>query len=384
MSRVAASSGARGLWQVHGFRAVLTAHTLSLLGSMISQVAIMSLVYDRAGPVATAAAFGAGLAPHAVVGLLGNTVVRWSGRGLLVGCELGAAALTVVIALIAMPWPLLVVAVAAVSTFVAVFGATRVAVLPELVSPALFPAARAALRVASQLSQVCGYAAGGLVLLVATNRTALLLDAATFVASAIILRLGLPRSTSPGTPAGSSKVPLGRLLRTPPIARLLLLSWVPAAVVVVPEALAAPYAATTGHPGSGIGVLLTAVAAGAVLGELLGVRLLGRTDAQRLLFLTSAPLLLFATTPPLPVAAALAGVAAIGLGGVVAVDRRLLTEIDPELRPRTLVVSISGLMLGQALTAVAAGAAAEALPAALVIAIAGLAGLAAFALLLRR
>ena len=74
-----------------------------------------------------------------------------------------------------------------------VFGGARAALLPEIVPAHAFVPARSLMRVAAQSNQLIGNAGAGGLLLVLEPRQVLLLDAASFLCSAIVLRLGLRR-----------------------------------------------------------------------------------------------------------------------------------------------------------------------------------------------
>jgi len=396
------------LLQSGRYRAVLGAHFVSLSGGMIGRVALTVLVYRLTGsPLLAAATLAVSVWPSALSGtLLVGLAERYGGRGLMVAGELTAAALYALAALPGTPVPAVFGLLVVASHAGAVVGAARAAVLPDLVDDdALYPLARAGLRLATQLAQIAGYALGGILLLAADPARALLLNAVACLVAAAVLWFGvgpLPRLlpaeptgyVRPGTPPPPQRLPpepgtrTGRRIRSglaalrsavaiPRLRSLLLLGWLPGAMVVVPGALAAPYVAGEGVPDAEVGVILCAAAVGALAGDLFAAHLLARGQrylVERLLPLAALPLIGYAMSPPVPLAAALVAAAAAGLGGLVAVEQHLVDATRPVLRRRILAISLAGLIAAQALTIAGAGALAELVRPAFVVAAAGLLG----------
>src|SRR4029453_466162 len=130
----------------------------------------------------------------------------------------------------------------------------------------------------AQASQVGGFALGGLLLAVLSPRSLLLLDAASFVASAVLLRVGTrerpPRADLPAAAAPRRSVARDSLagvrlaLGSARLRPLLLFYWLPPAFTVAPEALAAPYVAQLGRSPEAVGLLLAGASAGSVAGML--------------------------------------------------------------------------------------------------------------------
>lgn len=378
---------------------VLASWVVSMLGNVVSHVALAVLVLARTGsPLLSALSFAAGFIPYVVGGsLLSSIGDRYPPRAVLIVIDLLQAALVAAMLLPGMPvWGLLAL-VSATGVVAPVYQGTRSATLPDMMSAETFPLARALLRMVAMGAQVVGFGVGGALLVVLSPETLLALNAASFVVSALLLRLGtrarparLASLSADGTRPSVLRASLTGVvtaLRSPSLRPLLLLAWLPPMFAVVPEGLAAPYAQAIEAPSYGVGVLLGAGALGSVLGSV--VVGTWATPARReslirpLVLIQLAPLLVFVTRPPLLVAAA--AMLALGLGTAyeLGLDQRLLAALDDDNRGLVLSVSSSGLMLTQGLGFAAGGAAAEFLPVTVVVAGAGALGLVAAALLVR-
>jgi len=224
------------------------------------------------------------------------------------------------------------------------------------------------LRVISQSSQIVGLALATALLLLMPAHAVLLLVAATSACSALVIRLGL-RAHAPVHADGATTLAASGGLRavfTTSRRRLLVLGWAVPMAAVAPEALAVPYVTKLGLSAASAGLLLWAAPTGAVIGELLTVRLLGPAGRVRaVLPLAAATLIMpigFIAQPGLIVAATLLLLSCAGSGYTLGLDQLLLAATPPPLRRRVLSVSNSGLMFWQGLGFGLAGAAAELVP----------------------
>lgn len=375
------------------FRVVLTAWTVSMLGNVVSHVALAVLVLDRTGsPLLSALTFALGFLPYAIGGSLFSSVPdRYPTRRVLVIGDLAQAGLVAAMIVPGMPiWALLAL-VATTGVVAPVYAGARAASLPDMMSAAAFPHARALLRIVAMGSQIVGFGLGGALLVVLEPRGLLSLNAASFVLSAILIRFGTknrPVPSSAGTGrsiTGDSWAGVRAALASPTLRPLLLLTWLPPMFAVVPEALAAPYARQIDAPDYAIGVLLGAVATGSVLGAVAVGTWLSAAARERLIvplaLLQMAPLLAYAFEPSLVPAAGLLLVVGVGMAYVLGVDQRLLAALDDGNRGLVLSVSSSGLMLTQGVGFAIAGAAAEFLPLTVVVAGGGVVGVAVIGLL---
>src|SRR6185312_14060770 len=141
------------------------------------------------------------------------------------------AALVATMAIPGLPVPVLLLLLLAVGTVSSLSGGGRAAVLPAIVSEAAYVPARSLFRIAGQSAQIVGNATGGALLIVLSPRGAILIDAASFLVSAALMRAGLrarPRLLDPADrPAllHDSLRGLREVLACAPLWRLLLLGW---------------------------------------------------------------------------------------------------------------------------------------------------------------
>jgi hypothetical protein len=351
------------------FLSLVVAHTVSMLGTSIAIVALAVLVFQRtSSPLLSALTFTLGFTPYLLGGVLSPRLEHVPARRLMICCDLFQGAGYGVMALPGLPVAAVLGVLALGSVAAPIFAGTRAALLPELLGEGDgFVLGRSVLRVISQTSQILGLALASGLLLLIPARDVLILVAATSACSALLIRLGI-KAHRPAHPAGGP-VAGSRGLRAVfngSRRRLLVLEWVIPMAAIAPEALAVPYVRKLGLPAASAGLLLWAAPAGAVLGELLTVRLLGPAGrARAVLPLAAATLLMpigFIVQPSLLVAGALLLLSAAGSGYTLGLDQLLLAATPPALRRRVLSVSTSGLMFWQGVGFAVAGGAAELVP----------------------
>ena len=369
------------------FTAVLSAWLVSMLGNVMADVALSYLVFQRTGSTFQAAiAFSIGWLPHLFIGtLLSALPDRFPPRRLMVSSDLVSACIVSLMVIPGVPVPMLLALVVLQGCSTPVFGAARAATLPDLLSGDRYILGQAMLSLVSQASIITGYALGAGLLTLVGPRSALALDAGTFVVSALVLRLGLKQH--PPRRHGDQNESLARdsirgvrrLFASPRVRSLILLGWIVPMFGVVPEALAIPISAHAGDGASAAALILACASIGLILGEVVMSRVLRpdtRVKAMAPLALwLSVPPLLFVLNPPVPVIALLVLVASTGFGAGVAQSQLLLAALPDDLRGRGLTTANSGMMLTQALGFAAAGAAAEWLAPHDVIALGGVLGL---------
>ncbi|WP_314177360.1 MFS transporter [Streptomyces winkii] len=370
--------GYRAVFRVREFRFVFAAHVLSLLGGVVSHVALPVLVYAQtSSPLLSALTFGLGFLPQALGGaLLSPVAERYAGRPVLVGCDLVCAASVAATAVPGMP-PAALLALRAVTAFVQpLFGGVRAAGLGEILEGDSFVLGRSLIRISAQGAQIAGFAATGLLLLILPPRGALLLTVAGFLASAVLLRLGTalrPPTSVERVRGGTRALFADRRVRA-----LLALNWLPPAFVVVPEGLAAPYSAQIGAGSVGVGLLLAAMPVGGVAAELAAGALLKPATRERLVLPLAScmllPFLLFAWRPGLALALPVLLVAGTGIAYTLGLDRWFFDAVPEELRARAMTVMTAGLMTVQGMGMAAGGVAAEFMPPHWAIVAAGAAG----------
>jgi hypothetical protein len=365
--------------------AVMTAHAVSLTGSVAAEVALSVLVYSRtSSPLLASLTLACAFVPQAVSAFaLSGVVDRVPPRRLLVGIDLLCACLVGAMAVGHPPVWLLLLLAACVGTVTPLFSGARAATLADVLTGELWVRARSLMRVISQSALLSGFAVSGLALTAVSPRTLLVVDAVSFALSALLLRVGTSeRPARAATRARGSAAPSAAVvvaaLRHPRLRRVLLLTWLPGACVCSIDALATPYAAPSSV---GIGAMLSAAALGSVVAEVLGRRV---TRVGPVACLTGAGLLLFAFHPPVWLAVPVVVLAM--QGGAIGqwLDARLLEELPEDLRGQLLAVQ-QGLFMGVQGAAIAlSGALAELWPPHLVLAGAGVAALLVVGVLLPR
>ncbi|PVC74834.1 MULTISPECIES: MFS transporter [Streptomyces] len=379
-------AGYRAVFAVTEFRAVFAAHLLSLLGVVVSELALTVLVYDLTGsPLLSALTFALGMLPYVIGGtLFAGVADRYPARRVLVVCDLVCAACVAAMLAPATPVAGLLALRCLVAAIAPVFTGTRMAALTDILGEGdLYVLGRSLLRIVSQSAMLIGFGAGGVLLTVLSPRGAITVTVVTFLCSAALLRFGTrnrpARARSGSTPLLRESLSGARLvLGDRRIRALLLLFWLPPMFVVAPEALAAPYVAETGAGPAALGLLLCAMAVGHVGAELfVGSALRPRTRSRIVLPVAAAgllPLVVYAVRPGLPLALAALALAGMGAAYVIGLDQWFVDAVPPELRGRAMTLLTAGLMTIQGAGMALAGLAAEFLPVHHVVAGAGIIG----------
>lgn len=362
-------TGYRSVLRSGEFRAVLAAHVCSMLSVIVADVALSVLVYQRTGsPLLAALTFAAAFVPMGIGAVLLGGIGRGRPtRDVLVACHLVAAGLVALLAVPGMPVPALLALLAAKGLLDPVFTGTRTATLPELVGEDGFPLGRSLLRMVSQNAQFVGFPVGGVALLRVAPAQALLAAAGGYAASAVLLLVGTRRRPPYARPApGGPLTSLRVLLSVPGIGPVLALSWVPVFFAVAPEAVAIPYADVLGGGTVAVGLLLSGLPAGAVLGELLAGSLIAPADRVAavvpLAVAGFVPVLIFAAAPPLAAAVVLLVLAGAATSYHLGLDQIALATVPEEVRRHAFTILGGGMMVSQGLGFAAAGALAERLP----------------------
>ncbi|MEU3604874.1 MFS transporter [Streptomyces sp. NPDC035033] len=385
----APTAGYLAVFRVREFRWVFGAHLLSLLGLVVSEIALTVLVYDLTrSPLLSSLTFALGFLPYLLGGtLLAGLADRFPPRRVLVVCDLVSAAAVALMVLPATPVAGLLVLRCAVAAVAPVFQGVRMATLTDILGEGdLFVLGRSLLRIVSQSALLAGFGVGGVLLTVVPARGAIALTAATFLLSALLLRLGTARRPARAAAGRAGSGAGWSLLRDRRIRVLLLLFWTPPLFAVVPEALAAPYADGLGVSTAALGLLMCAMPVGTIAGELLAGALLKPATRSRLvaplLLAGFLPFLLYALRPG-PALAAVALVLAGAAGAyTLGLDAWFVAAVPEERRGRAMTLLSGGMMTVQGLGMAGAGLVAEFVPVHLVVAGAGALATAAVAVLL--
>jgi Na+/melibiose symporter-like transporter len=288
----------------------------------------------------------------------------------------------------------MIVGIGVVSPF---FLGIRSAVLAEVLPGPPYMLGASLMGMVAQLSQVGGYALGGLLLIVITPSQALLIDSATFVAAAVLLRLGC-RKRPPRTIARKggtfrdslAVIPLLRQNRA--LRAVVLMTMLVPMLAVIPEAVANPYVAqhggSSGRGALGVGIYLAAIPVGTVFGDLAAGQFLTHNQRLRLVrpsaVLCFIPGLFFALSPHLPLALVLLALTGAGSIWGMGLSQLRVELAPPEMVGRVITLTTSLQMVTQGIGFAVGGAVADGLPAADVIVIGSALGLLTAAFLGRR
>jgi MFS family permease len=373
------------------------AQVLSVAGDQLARVALTLLVFDRThSPLLAAVTFAASVVPAFIGGIaLAGLADRLPRRQVMITCDLMRAVLVVVMAISGIPIPVLVALLFLVTMVGAPFLSARAALYPDILAGDLYVLGTAVTLTTMQFAQVMGFAAGGAVVAFFGVRASLLIDAATFVVSAVITRIWVRRwpaaravpADDPGSDGGL--LAALRLVFTSPALRIpMLLGWL-AAFYNIPEGVSAPLAATLGGGAVAVGFILAAPAFGASVGAVAFSRLVDPPTRVRwmspLAAVASGILVLFVFHPPLPVALVLLGLSGIFDCYQLAANASFVSATPARQRSQAFGIAQGGMSLGQGVAIVVAGALAEHYAPSLVIAASGAVGaLAAIAIAVSR
>ncbi|UQX88624.1 MFS transporter [Jatrophihabitans telluris] len=364
--------GYRQALAVREFQVVSAARLVSILGDSAAYLAVTVLVFQRTGSALLASTtFAISFVPYLFGGtLLAALTDRLPPRRLIVGTDLLAGGLVLLLAWPGAPIALIFLILFAVGTMAPVRGGCIDSLVVVLLPADSYVAGRSVQRIIAQGAQLVGIAAGGALIAPLGPRGALLADVGSFVLSAVIVRAGLahrPCAPSEGRRGvvSDSLAGVRRVWAEPAVRRLLLLGWTVPFVAVAPEALAAPAVSGLGRTAGWVGLWLAAIPVGMIVGDLVVVLVLPRRLQLRLTWplALALPAVLAAFWlepgfwPAMALLLASGATSAYGLG----VDR-MLRDVTPEtLRGRTFALNGTGLMVCQGTGFVAAGAVGEVL-----------------------
>ena len=369
---------------VREFRALWTAYVLSALGDRLALVALTLLIYDKTrSPLLAAVAFAAGTLPYVVGALfLSGIADRFPRREVMIVCDVLRALLVGAMLLPRMPLDALIVLLYAVTAIEPPFDAARSAILRDVVQGERYALAAATLQSTFRLMIVIGAVAGGVIVAFTGARSALGIDVATFVVSAAVLRLGVKKRPAAAAAEGEQKpspvrqlgagvrVVFGdRALRT-----LLMLGWL-AAFYEIPEGLAAPYAGRLGGGPVAAGLIIAASQVGAAVATPLFTKRIGPLTRLRwmgpMAVYACAVLLVVALRPGLVASMAIFALSNTFAMYQIAANTAFVERVPNERRAQAFGLANAGLVVGQGLAFMAAGAAAEVVPPSTVIAFGG-------------
>jgi predicted MFS family arabinose efflux permease len=285
------------VFRVGEFRALWLAQILSVAGDQLARVALTILVYNRTDSAALSAlTYALTFLPDLAGGpLLSGLADRFPRRDLMVVADLARVLLVALMAWPGMPLVPLCGLLVVVQLLASPFNAARGAVLPTLLTGDEYVTGNAVMNITYQTGQLAGYVVGGALVAFTGTSVALLIDAATFLASALLVRFGLlhrpvpaPEHTDaeakPEGPGYWGSLAAGmRLVWSNLGLRALVGLACLSAFYVTAEGLSVPYAHELGGGAVTAGLLFAANPAGVSIGATLLTRLIPPTTRLRLL-----------------------------------------------------------------------------------------------------
>jgi hypothetical protein len=399
----------RQVFAVREFRALWAAQVFSVVGDRLALVAITVLVFDRShSALLTSVAYAAGYVPWLVGALaLSGLADRFPRREVMVACDVVRALLVGLMTVPGVPLAWLVVLLFVTTMFAPPFESARAAITPDILHGDRYVLGTAVVQTTFRAGLVAGAAAGGIAVASLGARPALIVDAATFAVSALLVRFGTARrpaaapagagrgdaaapgerapgdgAPGDGAPAGET-APRGRgrfragaavVFGDRALLTLVLLGWL-VAFYAIPEGLAAPFARQLGGGAAETGLVLAAGPLGGVLAAPAFTRLVAPDRRLRwigpLAVGACAVLLAIGVQPGLGVALAIFVIS--GAFGVyqIPANAAFVERVPNARRAQAFGLANAGLIVGQGIMFIIAGAAAGATSPATVIAAVG-------------
>ncbi|MFG3284552.1 MFS transporter [Streptomyces sp. NPDC048111] len=352
----------RELFSTPDFTPLFLASAGQSTAQTVGGLALATLVYGRTGSalLSSLAMFGTAFAQ--VVGALSvlSGADRLPPRAAMAGVGVLFAAGTAVQALPGLPvWALFVVLLG-LGVIGSVGGGVRYGLLGEILARDAYVVGRSALNAAAGVTQICGFALGGVLVTSVSAPGVLLLSAALHALAAVAAGCGLgsrpPRGAGPLSIAATWRTN-AHLWSGAPRRNVYLALWIPNGLIVGVESLYVPYA-----PGDA-GLLFACGAVGMLAGDIVAGRLLPPRWRERmavpLCLLLAIPFLFFSLRPALPVAMALVAVATFGYAAGLLLQERLMALTPDALSGQALGLHSSGMLAMQGVGAAVAGALAE-------------------------
>jgi MFS family permease len=355
------------------FRKLWSAQLISLGGDWFTTVALLGLVLDLTGSALNAGMIlAASILPQFLLApLAGSFADRFDRRRLMVATDLLRIVLALGMLLVRSPGTVWIglLCMAGMSSLSAFFQPASGASLPNLVAPEDLAAANTLTSASWGTMLAVGAALGGVVAGTLGREAAFLIDAASFLVSALLIlriRAGFSQARAPGQiPAGTGhSIREGfAYARSNSLVLALLASKGGFGLGVGVVALLPVFATDVFAAGDqGIGILFAARGVGALLGPFLAIRYVRDSD-RRLLIALAASIgtyglcyLVLAAAPNLAVAAAIAVVAHLGGGAQWVLSSYGLQRMVPDhVRGRILALDLGLVSLTIALSSLAAG-----------------------------
>jgi len=373
----------RDVFGVAEFRAVWFSEILSVTGDRLALVALTLLIYDRTkSPLLAALTYASGYLPWVISGLFfADLADRQPRRTVMVACDAVRAVLVGAMALPHMPLAALVILLFATTMFAPPFDSARAAVTADILTGERYALGTSVTQTTFMAGQILGAAGGGVAVALIGVRPSLVADAATFVLSGLLIGFGTrlrPAAARPETAGRSSwarTIQGFRLVFGDPALRtLLLFGWL-MAFYLVPEGIAAPYAARLGGGPIAAGLILASTALATAVATPPFTRFVRPRRRLALMgplaVLACATLILTALRPGLGASLVIFSLSAAFAVYQIAANTAFVVRVPDGRRAQAFGIANMGVVVGQGAAFVAAGAATDWFSPAAVIAVAG-------------
>ena len=373
----------RDVFAVREFRALWFSEVLSVAGDRLALVALTLLTfYHTRSPLLTAIVYAAGYLPWVIGGLfLADVADRRPRRSVMVVCDVVRAVLVAIMVIPVLPLGVLVALLFAATMFAPPFESARAAITPDILQGERYALGTAVIQSTFLAGQTVGAVGGGFAVAFLGVRPALVIDAATFVVSALFIGLGTRARPAAARPEIVQSSPLARmrdgfglLFGDQALRTLLLLGWL-VVFYTIPEGVAAPYAAKLGGGSIATGLVLASTVFSTTIATPLFTRFV--RPRRRLAWmgplavLTCATLVLTALRPGLAASLVIFSLSAAFGVYQIAANTAFVVRVPNERRAQAFGIANMGVIVGQGAAFVAAGAAAEVVAPAVVIAVGG-------------
>ncbi len=372
----------RDVFAVREFRALWFSMVLSVAGDRLALVALTLLVYGRTrSPLLAAVVYAAGYLPWVIGGLfLAGVADRRPRRTVMIFCDAVRAVLVAAMTVPHVPIGALVALLFATNTFAPPFESARAAITPDILQGERYVLGTAVIQTTFLGGQVMGAAGGGLAVAYLGVRPSLVIDAATFVLSALFIGLGT-RARPAAQTETDAQSPWARMLDgfrlvfgDQALRTLLLLGWL-VFFYTIPEGIAAPYAARLGGGPIATGLVIASTAFTTTIVTPLFTRFVRPRRRLALMgplaVLTCVALLGTALRPDLAVSLLIFSLSAAFAIYQIAANTAFVVRVPKERRAQAFGIANMGVIVGQGTAFVAAGAAAQIFSPAAVIAVGG-------------
>jgi MFS family permease len=350
------------LFRTREFTPLFVTASVQIAAQTATGLALGTLIYSatRSPLLSALAMFGPALAQAAGAAALLSAADRLPPRATLTGLATVSGLAAAAEAIPGLPVAAIFAIVLAAGTIGSVSGGALYGLLNEILPRGGYLLGRSVFNMAVGVMQICGFAAGGVLLAVLSARGTMLVGAGLSLAAAMLARFGLSRRAprASGRPSVRQTWQNNRRLWSSPARRYVYLAlWVPNGLIVGCESLYIPYAPR--HAG----LLFSCAAAGMLAGDTLAGRVWPERWRPRLgaplRLLLAGPYLIFALHPALPLAVAAVVLASVGYSATLMLQQRLMALTPEDLSGHALGLHSSGMLTMQGLGAALAGAVAQ-------------------------